>query len=157
KPIRVQSRLAAMPPPSGAKPRAASSTGPGPIATPQSCNRPMAQPLKTSGRVSQLGTLNFQPSMTAAVIMPAHKSTTGAGAQTKWASHAARVKPAAMTGTRAICRTKAASISESLATSAGGTARCGALSAVVDTETSGYTGDGMGAKGQTSQGPGIRG
>src|SRR5436309_381797 len=85
----------------------------------------MPQPARTRGRVSQLGTLNFQPSMTAAVIMPAQSSTTGAGAQTQLASQAARTKATAITGTRAICRRKAASISWSLA--------AGVATGVVDT------------------------
>src|SRR3954467_3245666 len=42
---------------------------PVPSSQPRSWHRPRAQPPRTSGKVSQLGTLSFQPSMTAATIM----------------------------------------------------------------------------------------
>ena len=44
--------------------------------SPQVCSTPRPQPLKISGYVSQLGTLSFQPSMTAATIMAARQTTT---------------------------------------------------------------------------------
>ena len=48
-----------------------------PGSQPQVCSRPQAQPLRISGKVSQLGTLSFQPSMTAATIMAAQTKARG--------------------------------------------------------------------------------
>ncbi len=45
--------------------------------SPQLCSMPKAQPLRMSGKVSQLGTLSFQPSMTAATIMAAQMNDNG--------------------------------------------------------------------------------
>src|SRR5262249_20928279 len=40
-------------------------------------SRPSVQPLRTRGKVSQLGTFNFQPSMTAATIIAAQTKVRG--------------------------------------------------------------------------------
>src|SRR5579884_2411750 len=48
-----------------------------PVSTPQVCSRPSAQPLRTSGKVSQLGTLSFQPSTTAEAIMATQTKASG--------------------------------------------------------------------------------
>src|SRR5579884_2598390 len=50
---------------------------------PKLCNRPKSQPLRISGNVSRLGTLSFQPSMTAAAIMAAHTKASGQLLRTK--------------------------------------------------------------------------
>src|SRR6516164_6034114 len=42
---------------------------PVPSSRPNECSRPRPQPLRTSGKVSQLGTFSFQPSMTAAATI----------------------------------------------------------------------------------------
>src|SRR5947209_5085923 len=66
KPRAVPARAAPMPP-----------SKPASVSSPKLFSSPSSQPLRTRGKVSQLGTLSFHPSMTAARIMAAQTIVSG--------------------------------------------------------------------------------